>query len=108
MSVAGKVKEFIETCPFLKDFEDATFPLVNMNLLEENPTMYSIEETPADPIVKRFTNGDTVRQYVFSLCSRELYGQVENEKTAEFLKPCRSFYFSAASHAICAAISPHL
>ena len=84
MSVAGKIKEFIETCPFLKDFEEATFPVVNMNLLEENPTMYSIEETPADPIVKRFTNGDTVRQYVFSLCSRELYGQVENEKTAEF------------------------
>lgn len=84
MSVAGKVKEFIETCPFLKDFEEATFPVVNMSLLEENPTMYSIEETPADPIVKRFTNGDTVRQYVFSLCSRELYGQVENEKTAEF------------------------
>lgn len=84
MSVAGKVKEFIETCPFLKDFEDATFPVVNVNLLEENPTMYSIEETPADPIVKSFANGDTVRQYVFSLCSRELYGPVENEKTAEF------------------------
>ena len=84
MSVAGKVKEFIETCPFLKDFEDATFPVVNMNLLEEDPTMYSIEETPAEPIVKRFANGDTVRQYVFSLCSRELYGQAENEKTVEF------------------------
>lgn len=84
MSVAGRVRDFIETCPFLKDFEEATFPVVNMNLLEDNPTMYSIEETPAEPIVKRFANGDTVRQYVFSLCSRELYGRAENEKTAEF------------------------
>lgn len=84
MSVASKVKEFIETCSFLEEFEKATFPVVNLNLLEENPTMYSIEETPADPIVKRFANGDSVRQYVFSLCSRELYGPAENEETAEF------------------------
>ena len=84
MSVASKVKEFIETCPFLEEFGQATFPVVNLNVLEENPTMYSIEETPAEPIIKRFANGDTVRQYVFSLCSRELYGPAENEKTAEF------------------------
>lgn len=84
MSVASKVKEFIESCPFLEEFGNATFPVVNLNLLEENPTMYSIEETPAEPIVKRFANGDTLRQYVFSLCSREMYGQVENEKTADF------------------------
>ena len=84
MSVASKVKEFIETCSFLEEFEKATFSVVNLNLLEENPTMYSIEETPADPIVKRFANGDSVRQYVFSLCSRELYGPAENEETAEF------------------------
>lgn len=84
MSVASKVREFIETCPFLEEFGQATFPVVNLNVLEENPTMYSIEETPAEPIVKRFASGDTVRQYVFSLCSRELYGPAENEKTAEF------------------------
>lgn len=84
MSVASKVKEFIESCPFLEEFGSATFPVVNLNLLEENPTMYSIEETPAEPILKRFANGDTERQYVFSLCSREMYGQAENEKTAEF------------------------
>ena len=84
MSVASKVTEFIESCPFLEEFEQACFPVVNLNVLEENATMYSIEETPADPIVKIYTNGDSVRQYVFSLCSRELYGPAENEKTAAF------------------------
>lgn len=83
MSVAGKVKEFIEQCPFLKEFEQM-FPVVNMDMLDENVTSYSIESTPAEPIVKRYTNGDTVRQYVFSLCSRELYGEEENGDTAEF------------------------
>lgn len=84
MSVAVKVKDFIETCPFLKEFGEATFPVVNIDMLEDGATMYSIEETPAEPIVKRYANGDSARQYVFSLCSRELYGQAENEATAEF------------------------
>lgn len=83
MSVAIKVKDFIETCPFLKEFEQM-FPVVNTDILDENTTSYSIESTPADPIIKRYTNGDTVRQYVFSLCSREIYGESENEETAEF------------------------
>ena len=83
MSVAVKVKEFIKECPYLKEYGDV-FAVVNMDLLPENATVYSIESTPADPILKRYANGDTVRQYVFSLCSRELYGESENDQTAEF------------------------
>ena len=83
MSVAIKVKEFIETCPFLKEFEQM-FPIVQQDKLEEDATSYSIESTPADPIIKRYANGDSVRQYVFSLCSRELYGENENQGTSEF------------------------
>lgn len=83
MSVAVKVKEFIKKCPYLKEYGDV-FAVVNMDLLPENATVYSIESTPADPILKRYANGDTVRQYVFSLCSRELYGESENDRTAEF------------------------
>lgn len=83
MSVSVKVKEFIEGCPFLKEFEQM-FPVVNTDMLGEDTTSYSIESTPADPIIKRYSNGDAVRQYVFSLCSREIYGESENEETAEF------------------------
>lgn len=60
MSVATKVAEFIAGCPFLEEFEQ----------------MF--------PIVKRYTNGDTIRQMVFSLCSREWYGEESNKDTAEF------------------------
>lgn len=83
MSVAVKVKEFIKECPYLKEYGNV-FAVVNMDLLPENATVYSIESTPADPVLKRYTNGDSVRQYVFSLCSRELYGESENDQTAEF------------------------
>ncbi len=83
MSVATKVMEFIETCPFLKEFEQM-FPVVQQDRLEENVTAYCIESTPAEPILKRYANGDTVRQYVFALCSRELYDPEENKDTSEF------------------------
>lgn len=108
MSVAGKVKEFIETCPFLEEFGQATYPVVNLNMLEENPTMYSIEETPAEPVIKRFANGDTVRQYVFSLCSRELYGPVENEKTAEFYEKFSDWLEDCTREGILPALSGQL
>lgn len=84
MSIPSKVKEFIETCPFLEEFEQATFPVVNVDLLNEETAAYSIESTPAVPILKRYTNGDSERQYVFSMCSRTLYGPAENLETAEF------------------------
>lgn len=83
MSIAGKITEFIKTCPFLQEFEQF-FPKVDLDSLEEDATAYSIESTPADPVLKRFTNGDTMRQYVFSLCSREWYGPEENQNTSEF------------------------
>jgi hypothetical protein len=84
MSISGKVREFMNGCPFLEEFKEATFPVVNLNLLGEDETAYSIEDTPAEPIVKRYTNGDTLRQYVFSFCSRTLYSPSANLDTAEF------------------------
>ena len=83
MSIAGKIMEFIAGCPHLKEFEEM-FPVVYIDKLEENATAYSIETTPAEPVIKRYANGDTLRQYVFSLCSREMYGPAENVDTTEF------------------------
>lgn len=83
MSIAGKITDFIRTCPFLQDFE-SMFPKVDFDNLEEDATAYCIESSPAEPILKRYTNGDTLRQYVFSLCSREWYGPEENQDTSEF------------------------
>lgn len=84
MSIPGKVKELIETCPFLEEFEQVIFPVVNVDHLDQTAAAYSIESTPAEPVLKQYANGDSERQYVFSLCSRELYGPAENLETAEF------------------------
>jgi len=60
MSITNQVAEFIAGCPFLQEFQEM-FPVVNVDMLEEDVTAYSIESTPAEPILKRYANGDTVR-----------------------------------------------
>lgn len=83
MSIVSKVVEFLSGCPYMREFEQL-FPVVELDVLGESPTTYMVESTPAEPILKRYANGDTERQYVFSLCSREFYGAPENVDTSEF------------------------
>ena len=39
--------------------------------MEEEPASYLIEKTPAEPVLKRYIDGSTVRQEVFTFASRE-------------------------------------
>lgn len=73
MSIIESVRKFIKTCPHLVEYCGAV--RVNVDYLSENPTTYSIEAVPVNPILKKYINGDTVRQFVFVFCSRESYGE---------------------------------
>jgi len=66
------LRNYIRTCPNLDTFNNAI--RVNVNYLEPNPDTYSIEEVPIEPIVKKYVNGDSIRQYAFIFTSREPYG----------------------------------
>jgi len=69
------LREFIRTCPHLQEFEGAEGIIkVNVDYLEATGTVYSIEEVPADPIIKTYVNGDSIRQFQFLFASREPYG----------------------------------
>ncbi|RHV46789.1 MULTISPECIES: hypothetical protein [unclassified Bacillota] len=83
MSVIGAIRDFIATCPYLDEFEE-TFSKVDIDFLEEKPTNYMVEAVPAEPIVKRYTNGDSIRRVAFHFCSRVFWGDVENIDTSEF------------------------
>lgn len=43
-----------------------------------------VEAVPAEPIVKRYTNGDSIRRAAFHFCSRVFWGDMENIDTSEF------------------------
>lgn len=66
------LRDYIRTCPHLDTFNNAI--KVNVNYLEADTDAYSIEEVPINPIVKKYVNGDSVRQYAFIFTSREPYG----------------------------------
>lgn len=70
--IIDALRNYIRMCPHLDTFNNAI--KVNVNYLEPNTDTYSIEEVPINPIVKKYVNGDSVRQYAFIFTSREPYG----------------------------------
>lgn len=82
MSVISRVRDFIaENCPYLGDFRN-----LFVDYLEPDDESYSLEVTPAEPIVKRMINGDTVRRKAFSFCSRDFYNGLDNVDTSDFFE----------------------
>lgn len=87
MSVISAIRDFITAeCPYLDEFSDmfSDVAKVDVDTLDSEPTNYMIEVVPADPVVKRYANGDTVRRVAFHFCSRVFYGSAENIDTSDF------------------------
>ncbi|MDU1279215.1 MAG: chloramphenicol resistance protein [Clostridium sp.] len=70
--IIDALRNYIRTCQHLDTFNNAV--KVNVNYLEGSTDTYSIEEVPTEPILKKYVNGDSVRQYIFIFTSRESYG----------------------------------
>lgn len=72
------IRNYILTCPFLDDLKR-----VGVEFLSEDPTSYSIEETPAKAIIEEYIDGSSKRQFEFVFASRfdyseEIKNQIEN------------------------------
>ena len=67
MKIIESIREYINKCPALEKFN------VNVNYLEDDFDSYSIEETPCEPILKRYIDGSTKEQYQFTFSSKEPY-----------------------------------
>jgi hypothetical protein len=74
VSIIESLRNYISTYPNLKTFDDILKVFVDYSN-NENATTYSIEEgITSNPIIKRYTVGSTVRQYLFTFSSIEFYG----------------------------------
>lgn len=62
------VRDYFLKCPLLQD------GLFHVNYLGVDPVEYTIDQVPADPIVKRYADGGSIRQLTFVFASREAYG----------------------------------
>ncbi len=86
--IQGIVDYFME-CPLLKE------GVFRMDALGEEAVEYTIETGMFDPIIKKYIDGSSVRQYQFSFASREFYSmdRIQNmrnicfyEKLAEWVE----------------------
>mgnify|MGYP000201446574 FL=1 len=72
------IKEFIETCPYLKNGK------VNVDYIKDKPQSYSIDETPIDPVLQNFTDGGKRLQIQFDFSVQSNFSALENIKNSKF------------------------
>ena len=72
------IKEFIETCPYLKKGK------VNVDYLKDKPLSYSIDETPVDPVLQNFSDGGRRLQIQFDFSIQANFSVLENIKNSKF------------------------
>ena len=72
------IKEFIETCPLLKNGK------VNVDYIKDKPQSYSIDETPVDPILQNFADGGRRLQIQFDFSIQANFSVLENIKNSKF------------------------
>ena len=56
-------------CPLL-----ANNRRINVDYLPNNPVEYSIDAIPSNTIIKRYTSGGAMKQFIFVFASKEYYG----------------------------------
>lgn len=80
-SIIEGIRAYLADCPLLAG------GVLHVNFLDDRgPSGYTIDEVPGDLIVKRYTDGSTVRQAVFLVASAEDYSRdaLENLKACGF------------------------
>ena len=72
------IKEFIETCPLLKNGK------VNVDYIKDKPQSYSIDETPVNPILQNYADGGRQIQIQFDFSVQANFSVLENIKNSKF------------------------
>lgn len=70
MKIIESIRNYISDLKCMSTFENA----INANYLGGAADNFSIEEVPCKPVLKKYLDGSTKRQFQFAFCSREPYG----------------------------------
>ena len=92
MTIIESVTKFIMSCPFLTELAK-----VNVDFLPADPDTYSVEEVPSETIRKRYLDGSSERQFLFTFAARlnysdEIRNNIDNsgffEDFEDWLEEC--------------------
>ncbi|MBR4173032.1 MAG: hypothetical protein IKR46_01515 [Clostridia bacterium] len=87
MSIIESVKNYFENCPY---FEDKA---ININYLSPQSGSFSIDNMPENPVVKRYSDGESLMQFCFLIAERIVYdgGITENLAVSQFFEEIESW-----------------
>ncbi len=77
-----KIKEyFLENIQLAQEFEN-----ILVDFIGDEAITYTIEPVPVEPVIRPYTDGSSLRQYVFQFGSREYYdnGVAQNIENLDF------------------------
>ena len=82
ITIIQAVRDYISTCPLLKNGVILGIDQLNKDM------SYTIDTTPCPPIIQKYTDGSTKRQFQFVFASRERYGTrvLENLENSGFFE----------------------
>ena len=69
--IIESIREYIGNLDCISTFNTA----INVNYLADDDNSFSIEEVPAQTIVKKYVDGSSIRQYQFIFTSKEPYSE---------------------------------
>ena len=69
VNIMERVRQFLRTYPPLSDDK------LNVDFLPEDAKSYSVEAVPAQEIIRSYVDGSSVRQCLFVVASREIFGE---------------------------------
>ena len=72
------IRDFIETCPLLKNGK------VNVDYIKDKPQSYSIDETPATTVLIEYPDGGSRNQILFDFSIQASFSALENIKNSKF------------------------
>lgn len=72
--IINDIRKFIkDNCPLVDGVK------INVNYLGERARRYTLEQEPVSRVIKKYSDGGTMRQLVFVFASRELFGEEDRE-----------------------------
>lgn len=97
MSIIESIREYLLKCPYLNELAK-----VNVDFLPEDPMTYSIEQTPSEPIIKRYLDGTTDRQITFVFACRMFYSdeRINNINNSGFFEKFQEWLFDNSDNDI--------
>lgn len=69
MTVTEALRDYVLSFPMLKD------GCLLIDFLGDEPVGYTIEPVPCDPVVRQYTDGSCMKQFLFLFASREWFSE---------------------------------